>query len=242
MSDQASANETLTPRPTLAVLFSEPVTAILRVRFGRQQIDDPNVFRDQMRRLLQTSIQEARARGYNSQHVQMAVLATVGFLDESVLNLRNGASEAWARRPLQEELFGGHTAGETFFQNFASLLREESSPEVIDTLELHCQCILLGYKGRYAFGNSGELSAMLRSAQEKIARVRGAGLRLQPVIQQAPPPVVQKDRISRMLLIAAIVLAAVSVLCYIAFAVSLRSGAQLPTQAAVSPRAERIRA
>jgi type VI secretion system protein ImpK len=235
MPEQPPAIETSHARPTLAALFSEPLTAILRVRYGRRQIEDPALFRDQMRRLLQTSIQEARAHGYSSQHVQMAVLATVGFLDESVLNLRNSASEAWARRPLQEELFGGHTAGETFFQNFAALLRDDSGAEVIGTLELHCHCILLGYKGRYAFGNSGELAALLRAAQEKIARAGSdPGLHLGPIARPAPPPHIEKDKLTRALLIAAVVLATVTIICYAAFFFSLRSGVQQSAQAASS--------
>src|SRR5580698_3315038 len=153
---------------TIASLFSEVLTAILRIRYGKQTIGDTYSFREHMRRLLQTAMQEARSLGYSSEHIQMAVLATVGFLDESVLNLASAAPADWARRPMQEELFGGHVAGETFFQNFAALLREENSVKVADVLELHCHCLMLGYKGRYAFGNAGELAQLLRAAQEKI--------------------------------------------------------------------------
>lgn len=226
MPVQAAAHDSSSVRPTVAVLFSEPLTAILRVRYGKQSVDDPASFREHMRQLLRGSIEEARSRGYSSQHTQMAVLSAVGFLDESVLNLRNAAAEAWARRPLQEELFGGHTAGETFFQNLSLLLREETSPEVADILELHCQCLLLGYKGRYAFGNAGELASLLRAAQEKIVRTRGGtGMLLQPPAYAAPPTTVRRDAWGRGLLIAMIVLAGSVLLCFAAFTFSLHSGA-----------------
>ncbi|HEY0784959.1 MAG TPA: DotU family type IV/VI secretion system protein [Acidobacteriaceae bacterium] len=218
---------------TLASLFSEAMTAILRVRYGKQTIGDPQSFREHMRRLLQTAMQEARNAGYTSAHIQMGVLATVGFLDESVLNLGgsgaagNAAAAAdWSRRPLQEELFGGHIAGETFFQNLASLLREDNSAQVADVLELHCHCLLLGYKGRYAFGNAGELAQLLRGAQEKIARTRGgpAALLASPVTA-APPAIKRRDRWSRALLFTAIGLAAAVLVCFVLYSLLLRTGA-----------------
>ena len=45
----------------------------------------------------------------------------VAFLDESILNLRNPVFADWPRKPLQEELFGHHMAGEIFFQNLQPL-------------------------------------------------------------------------------------------------------------------------
>jgi type VI secretion system protein ImpK len=218
---------------TIASLFSEALTAILRVRYGKQSIGDPQSFREQMRRLLQTAMQEGRTLGYTSVHIQMGVLASVGFLDESVLNLNQPGGQSggsavadWARRPLQEELFGSTVAGETFFQNFAALLRDDASAQVADVLELHCHCLLLGYKGRYAFGNGGELAQMLRQAQEKIARIRGGTGPLLPVPSAAPPALVgRRDRWARGLLVAAIALAAAVVLCFVVYTLSLGSDA-----------------
>ena len=211
---------------TIASLFSEVLTAILRIRYGKQTIGDTHSFREHMRRLLQTAMQEARSLGYSSEHIQMAVLATVGFLDESVLNLASAAPADWARRPMQEELFGGHVAGETFFQNFAALLREENSTKVADVLELHCHCLMLGYKGRYAFGNAGELAQLLRAAQEKIVRARGGAGTLLPGPATLPQPAATgRDRWSYRLMIAAMVLAAVVILCFVIYSLSLKMGA-----------------
>lgn len=211
---------------TIASLFSEVLTAILRIRYGKQTIGDTYSFREHMRRLLQTAMQEARSLGYSSEHIQMAVLATVGFLDESVLNLASAAPADWARRPMQEELFGGHVAGETFFQNFAALLREENSTKVADVLELHCHCLMLGYKGRYAFGNAGELAQLLRAAQEKIVRARGGAGTLLPGPATLPQPAATgRDRWSYRLMIAAMVLATVVILCFVIYSLSLKVGA-----------------
>jgi type VI secretion system protein ImpK len=157
----------------LALCFQEPLTAILRVRSGRQQVQDAETFREQIRRALQTSMQEARSLGCSSEIVQSAVFAVVALLDESVLNLQSPAFSEWARRPLQEELFGGHNAGDIFFRNLNGLLTRQDSPETADALEVYCLCLLLGFKGRYALGGSGELQSSIRRAREKIERSRG---------------------------------------------------------------------
>ena len=152
---------------SLAFSFQEVLTAILRVRFQRQQVQDSESFRAQMRRSIQAAMQEARALGYSSDTVQMGVFAVVAYMDESVLNLQSPAFADWARRPLQEELFGGHLAGETFFRNLRKLLGQQDSAEVADALELHCLCLQMGYRGRYALGDTGELHQLLRHGAGK---------------------------------------------------------------------------
>ena len=49
------------------------------------------------------------------------------FLDESVLNSQNPIFADWLRKPLQEELFGTHMAGEIFFQHLQQLLGRNDS-------------------------------------------------------------------------------------------------------------------
>ena len=103
----------------------------------------------------------------------MALYAIVGFLDESVLTSQDPTFQDWARRPLQEEMFGNALAGEYFFQNVNGLLNQPESSEVADALELHAVCLLLGYRGRFAFGDSGEVQSILHRIREKITRIRG---------------------------------------------------------------------
>ena len=56
-----------TPRVnSLALCFQEALTAIVRVRFQRQQVQDSESFRAQMRRSLQSAMQEGRTLGYSS--------------------------------------------------------------------------------------------------------------------------------------------------------------------------------
>jgi type VI secretion system protein ImpK len=177
-----------------------------------------------MRRSLQAAMQEARSLGYSSDTVQMGVFAVVAYMDESVLNLQSQAFADWARRPLQEELFGGHLAGETFFRNLKTLLGQQDSSEVADALELHCLCLQMGYRGRYALGDTGELHQLLRQAREKIQRIRGAAHLLPPITPPEVRPVGTKDSWSRALLITTCVLAGLTIVAFAGFQLDLASG------------------
>lgn len=158
---------------SLALVFQEVFTAVLRSRYQRQQVPDAQLFRTHIRHAIQSAMQESRNIGYSSEVAQMAVFAMVGFLDESVLNSGNPAFADWSRRPLQEELFGGHLAGETAFRNIGDLLARQDSAEVADILELHGLCLLLGFRGRYALGDTGELYRIQSAIADKVHRIRG---------------------------------------------------------------------
>lgn len=209
---------------SLALCFQEVLTAILRVRFRRQQVQDAESFRAQMRANLQSAMQEGRALGYASETVQMAVFATVAYVDESVLNLQSPVFGDWARRPLQEELFNSHLAGEIFFQNLQKLLNQQDSHEVADTLELHCLCMQMGFRGRYALGDAGELSQSLRQALAKIQRIRGASSLMPPVEAPPVPPARTRDPLTSGLLVATCVLAGLVVIAFGGYELMLSSG------------------
>jgi len=209
---------------SLALCFQEVLTAILRVRFQRQQVQDAEGFRAQLRRSLQAAMQEARSAGYSSDTVQMAVFATVAYLDESVLNLQSPVFADWARRPLQEELFGGHLAGEAFFRNLQALLAGQDSAEIADALELHCLCLQMGYRGRFAFGDSGELHQLLHLARARIERMRGAPRLMPAVAAPEVPPARGRDPWTRTLAITACALAVLTVAGFGGYELLLGSG------------------
>lgn len=158
---------------SLALAFQDVITVVLRVRYRTQRVTDVNGFRDSIRKMIAAAAGEGRKLGYSDATTQMALYAIVGFLDESVLNSQDPTFQDWARRPLQEEMFGGHFAGEYFFRHCNELLNQNDSAEVADALELHAVCLLLGYRGKYAFGDNGEISMLVRRIREKIGRIRG---------------------------------------------------------------------
>jgi type VI secretion system protein ImpK len=158
---------------SLTLSFQDVITVILRMRYGTQRVADAAGFRVSIRKMIAAAVQEIRGLGYSDASSHMALYAIIGFLDESVLNSQDPTFADWARRPLQEEMFGGHFAGETFFRQIADLLNAPESTEVADVLELHAICLLLGYRGKYAFGDAGEIHGILSRIRDKILRIRG---------------------------------------------------------------------
>ncbi len=210
----------------LALMLQEVLTAIVRLRSNRQAVSDANSFRIHMREALKLADQEARKRGYNSDAIQLAVFAVVAFLDESILNSRNPLFADWPRKPLQEELFGTHMAGEVFFQNLQKLLGQTDSQELADLLEVYYLCVLLGFGGRYSMGNKGDLRAIMDAVGEKIRRVRGYAPDLSPawMLPKEALRLTGGDPWVRWLGIAAIACAALALLLFVIFKFSLGSG------------------
>lgn len=177
----ATAAMTATPGGTgggrtenLALAFQEMLTAVTRLRAHRQQVNDAEQFRNQVRQAIRTADQDAKRLGYVEDDIKLAIFAVVAFLDESILNLQNPVFADWVRKPLQEELFGRHTAGEIFFDQLNHLLGRRETPELADLLEVYQLCLLLGFVGRYSISGRGELRAVIEAVGDKIARVRQA--------------------------------------------------------------------
>jgi len=172
----ANAAQTSAPQmrrtENLALAFQEVLTAIVRLRSGRQDVSDAELFRQQIRMAMRGAHQEGTRLGYVEEDIRLAVFATVAFLDESILNLRNPAFAEWVRKPLQEEMFGRHTAGEIFFENLKHLMGRRETHELADLLEVHQQCMLLGFAGKYSLSGRGDLSAILDAVEDKIRRIR----------------------------------------------------------------------
>jgi type VI secretion system protein ImpK len=215
---QASAR-----RGELALVLQEAFTVAARLRSDRPVATDAGAFRLQVKQLLAAADQEARRLGYDPGYVRLAIYAFVAFLDESVLNSGQPMFAGWARQPLQEEVFGDHMAGETFFAHLDDLLSRQDSEDVADVLEVFLLCMLLGFHGRYG-GDAGGLHARVAAAQEKIQRVRG----VQPFSPAAELPVgetapVTRDPwVPRLAALALVCLVGVIVL-WIAFRLSLGS-------------------
>lgn len=211
----------------LALIFQEVLTAIVRLRSDRQELTDAESFRLRIREALKSAIQDARNRGgYGADDIKMATLALVGFLDESILNTRNPIFAQWAKKPLQEELFGIHMAGELFFQNLDQLLLRNDSSDLADLLEVHLLCLLLGYGGRYAVGGKSELQSITKTVADRIRRIRGRSTA--PFMDYIPEPEVivpTTDPWIKRFTIGAIVCLALVVLLFVGFKFTLASGA-----------------
>lgn len=169
----------------LAYCFQEVFTVGERLRANRQNVTDAESFRHQVREALKTSAEEARRRGYSAEDIQLAIFAVVAFLDESILNLQNPVFADWPRRPLQEEYFGHHVAGEIFFQNLDKISQRSDSQDLADLLEVYQLCLLLGFAGKYSMGGRGEVQSRVHSVGDRIQRIRQTSPILSPA--WAPP-------------------------------------------------------
>jgi type VI secretion system protein ImpK len=98
-----------------------------------------------------------------------------------VFNSGLALSADWARKPLQDELFGEHRAGENYFTYVDKLMQRDDAPVLADILEVYQLCLLLGFKGKYAPGAAGggaagdpeALASISRRLGERIRRIRG---------------------------------------------------------------------
>jgi type VI secretion system protein ImpK len=210
----------------LALTFQEILVGGERLRSGRQTVSDPAIFRQQVIDALKMADQQARNQGFNAEDIKLAIFAVVAFIDESVLNLRLPVFADWPRRPLQEELFGHHIAGEVFFKNLQELLGKNDSQDLADLLEVYLLCLLLGFAGRYSLGDRGELRAITNATEEKIRRIRGGAGVLSPAWElpkeslQAPGA----DPLVKKIGIAAAACLALALILFIAYKLVLGSG------------------
>ncbi len=213
-------------RENLALAFQEILTVSGRLRSGRHAVADAATFRYNILEGLKAADQAARAQGYNTEDIKLAVFAVVAFVDESVLNAGNPLFADWPRRPLQEELFGHHVAGEIFFQNLKDLLGRSDSQDLADVLETYHLCLLLGFAGRYSMGGRGELKAIIDATADKIRRIRGGAGDLSPAwaLPPEPPRASGSDPWVKRLSIAAGSCFILALLLFVVFKLSLGSG------------------
>ena len=85
----------------------------------------------------------------------------------------NARFSDWPKKPLQEEIFGEHMAGELFFENLNEWLGRPDADEVADLLEVYELCLALGFRGRYSVSHEAEIRNLMHRIWEKIHRIRG---------------------------------------------------------------------
>jgi type VI secretion system protein ImpK len=208
----------------LAWLLQEPLTAAARVRSNRQAVHDAAAFREQMLQLFRRADRDATAAGVEHAMVRLAVFAVVALVDESALGSAQPAFADWARRPMQQELFGGLMAGEWFFQHVDELLAAPDSPPLADVLEVYGLCLLLGFRGRYG-ADAVALSTVTSRISDRVARIRGP--RPADLVPGWRPPhdvVSRRDPWVRRLAIGLAAAAVLAVLVWGVGATSLRAG------------------
>lgn len=171
----------LLARPeNMALAFQEVFTVVARLKGKRQQVTNAEQFRGIMREALKRSKENAKRSGYSEEDARLAEFAMVAMLDESILNSGNPVFSDWPRRPLQEEFYGHHTAGEFFFQYLRNLLNKPDSEEVNDVLEVYHLALAMGFRGRYGLSGGAELSNLMNEIEQKRNRIRPFTMLISP--------------------------------------------------------------
>jgi type VI secretion system protein ImpK len=230
-SPNESSQDSGTPAPAaqenLPLIYQEVLTVITRLRSNRSTVTDAGAFRNQVKATINAAESAATRKGFSPEDVRLASFAVVAFLDESILNSNNPIFADWPRMPLQEELFGGHNAGEIFFQCIDRLMARRDSPQVADVLEIYALCLLLGFRGKYSLSGQEGARAVATTLNEKLDRIRGRPQPLSP--NWAPPQDAltrrSYDPLLRGLIIGALGTLLLAILFFGGFKIALLSGA-----------------
>jgi type VI secretion system protein ImpK len=210
----------------LALIVQELLTAIVRLRANRQGPTDAESFRTHLKQLIARADQDARQAGYSQGDVRYALYAVVAFVDESILNSAQPMFRDWPRRPLQDELFGGHVGGEAFFQYLQQLMTRDPSPDLADVLEVYLLCLLLGFQGRYSATNRDELGLWTSRLRDLLTRMRGGTPPMAPdwAIPSGEVVTQTRDPWLRRLLFAGAGTLGIALVLYLIYFIVLRSG------------------
>src|SRR5215471_19290611 len=199
-------NPAITRRENLALLYQGLLTGIVRIHSGRQPLVNADMFRRRTKEALAEVTREAMKRNYAAEHTIETDFAVVAFLDEVILTSKDPARDAWAQRPLQEELFNVSTAGELFFTRIERLQQRADTAELADMLEVYYLCILLGFEGQYATTSKTEIHLLTGRLRQRIERIRGADPRFSPtgilpgdpMVMAPPDPLAGKLKLAAM--------------------------------------------
>jgi type VI secretion system protein ImpK len=99
----------------LAQQFEELFVVASRLLAGTRSAPDSQDLRAGVRDGLRRAAQAAARYGYSSEDASGAGFAVVALLDQAFLVSPFASSSQGNRLPLQQELYGGHLAGEVFF-------------------------------------------------------------------------------------------------------------------------------
>ncbi len=174
---------------TLALLYQNILTGIVRIQGGRQPLTDVDAFRRRMKAALQEAEREAGVAGYGSGEIRDAEFAVVAFLDEAILSSKEPKAEEWRKKPLNIELFGQAVAGDVFFDKLLDIERRRDSAQLADLLEVYLLCLLLGFEGRFAPPLRGEAFRIMERLRGRIETIRGTDYELSPPMEFRAEPV-----------------------------------------------------
>lgn len=157
---------------TLSDVSSDCLMLILQLRSAKS-IDDPTRLRERIKEVLDRMERRAKEVGISQEDVTNAKFALVAFIDEAITGVNFSQKDAWLANPLQMELFARYDAGEEFFRRLNELRQRAQAHAQV--LEIYCLCLMLGYKGKYAFQGTEALRGLVEDTKAELHRVRESG-------------------------------------------------------------------
>ncbi|MFL9926167.1 DotU family type IV/VI secretion system protein [Herbaspirillum lusitanum] len=158
------------PEPSIRALLRDTA---LQVSLLAQDAKPASVSELRLRclKLVEAFDKALQERRFSPDVIGDALYAQCGLLDETVLRyLSESEKSEWDATPLQVERFNNHDAGERIYERIAFRMRE--LPPQLDLLECYSTILGLGFRGRYARTGEQERSAIMRSLDEMIWRLR----------------------------------------------------------------------
>lgn len=125
-------------------------------------------FRDRVEDLVRTSGELARGMGMSDEAYREALFPVVAYVDEAVLTSRWSEAPRWQGQQLQKSMFNTSRAGVEFFQRLEALPAAEKAVR-----EVFYFCLMLGFKGRYAFTSDRLMLDAIKQKQLEVL-VEGA--------------------------------------------------------------------
>lgn len=141
---------------------------ILATQLGSApDLPNPEILRQRINATFEALRTRARQMDVPSADAMEAIYAIAAFMDEQILRSPWPARQQWMAQPLQLMYFQENTAGEGFFHRLAAL---EADPERAHVVQIYALCLALGFRGRYAVANPGELPVVLERAVSQLTR------------------------------------------------------------------------
>jgi type VI secretion system protein ImpK len=148
----------------------------LIVGLGRMgSVSDPAMIRARALELKAKLDKAADEAGIAPTDREAAVFGLVALMDETVLNTKGPARDAWIARPLQLELFGQNVAGEEFYTRLETYRKDRENR--IEALEVSYCCLAFGFMGKLRLAGTERHRSLLSDVEHDIAAVRGTSRR-----------------------------------------------------------------
>ncbi len=184
---------------------------------------DPSVFMHNVTAFLADFDREARKLQVAGEDIDAAKYAFCAAFDEVMLCSAFQMREAWGRHPLQLTVFGGHMAGEHFFDRLETL-RSKGGMR-LQALQVFHMCLLLGFRGRFVHDSSDKLSYLTARLGDEIAHIKGKSRGFAPQAER-PDQIVNKLRSDMPLWALSAVFALIGLAAYLGLESSLRHSTQ----------------